>query len=54
MDDRAALAVGFRGVTLDASEPGGVIVSTRDGGDSWASTLDRAFLWKTSVVGARR
>lgn len=56
IDDQSALAVGYRGVTLDDSMPEGVIVSTIDGGQNWIQQrvpVDVKF-WKTSFVGARR
>jgi photosystem II stability/assembly factor-like uncharacterized protein len=57
VDDQTALAVGLSGASTDPSLPGGVIVSTTDGGQSWVThplPVDDVGFWKVSFVGARR
>lgn len=57
VDDQTALAVGLGGSSTDPSLPGGVIVSTTDGGQSWVThplPVDDVGFWKVSFVGARR
>jgi len=56
-DDQAMVAVGYRGVSVDPSLPPGVIVSTKDGGQTWFSqplSVDDAHFTKVSFVGAHR
>jgi photosystem II stability/assembly factor-like uncharacterized protein len=56
-DDQNVVAVGSRAVGVDPSLPRGIIVSTRDGGQTWTTqplpVTDVGF-WKVSFAGARR
>jgi photosystem II stability/assembly factor-like uncharacterized protein len=56
-DDQEVAVVGFRSVGSDPSLPAGVIVSTKDGGQTWFNQpvpVNDAHFWKVSFVGARR
>ncbi len=56
-DDQAMVAVGYRAVGVDPSLPAGVIVSTKDGGQTWFNQpvpVNSAHFTKVSFVGTHR